>query len=87
VVLIDSPPLLPVSDARLIASHVDGVILVAAAGASNPIAVRAAIAMLAAAGDELVGIVINQSGAESDDSGAYAYYDYDDAAPAIGAEA
>jgi succinoglycan biosynthesis transport protein ExoP len=87
VILVDSPPLLPVSDARLIASHVDGVILVAAAGTSNPAAVRAAIDMLEFAGDKLVGIVINQSGEESDDSGAYAYYDYDEAAPAIGAEA
>jgi capsular exopolysaccharide synthesis family protein len=87
VILVDSPPLLPVSDARLIASHVDGVILVAAAGTSNPAAVRAAIDMLKFAGDKLVGIVINQSGQESDDSGAYAYYDYDEAAPAIEAEA
>jgi succinoglycan biosynthesis transport protein ExoP len=85
-ILVDSPPLLPVSDARLIASHVDGVILVVAAGTSNPIAVRAAIEMLASAGDKLVGIILNQSGEESDDSGAYSYYEYGETAPAIGAE-
>lgn len=85
-ILVDSPPLLPVSDARLIASHVDGVILVVAAGTSNPISVRAAIGMLEAAGDKLVGIIINRSGEESHDSGAYSYYEYGETAPAVGAE-
>jgi succinoglycan biosynthesis transport protein ExoP len=84
-VLVDSPPLLPVTDARLIASHVDGVILVVAAGTSNPVSVRAAIEMLEAAGDKLVGIIINRSGEESDDSGAYSYYEYGETAPPVGA--
>lgn len=83
-ILIDSPPLLPVSDSRLIAPHVDGVILVVAAGTSTPGAVHSAIEKLGFAGAKLLGVVLNQAGEESDGSGGYSYYEYSPEPPSVG---
>jgi capsular exopolysaccharide synthesis family protein len=76
LVLIDSPPLLPVSDARLIAPHADGVIVVVAAGASKPGTLRSAFEKLQFAEARVLGVVLNQSGEDSDGGGEYDYYVY-----------
>jgi len=73
VVLVDSPPVLPVSDARLIASHVDGLLLVVAAGTQKLAPFRSALERLEFAGGQLLGIVLNQSEEGSEDGG-YDYY-------------
>jgi succinoglycan biosynthesis transport protein ExoP len=73
VVLVDSPPVLPVSDARLIATHVDGVLLVVAAGSQKPVAFRTAIERIEFAGGRLMGIVLNQAEGATDETG-YDYY-------------
>jgi polysaccharide biosynthesis transport protein len=73
VVLVDSPPILPVSDARLIASHVNGVLLVVAAGAQKPAGFRSAIERIEFAGGHLLGVVLNQAEDAREDSG-YDYY-------------
>jgi polysaccharide biosynthesis transport protein len=80
-VLVDSPPILPVSDARLIAPHTDGVIMVVAAGSQKPAAFQSALEKLNLAGAHLLGIVLNQAGGEEGDVGHY-YYEYLDKAPA-----
>jgi len=76
VLLIDSPPLLPVSDASLIAPHVDGVIMVAAAGLEKPASFRGALDKLSRADTRLLGIVLNRAGEESDEFGGYYQYGY-----------
>jgi succinoglycan biosynthesis transport protein ExoP len=73
LVLVDTPPVLPVSDARLIASHCDGVLLVVAAGWPRPAALANAIERLSFVRADLLGIVLNQTGEDLDTSGGYYY--------------
>ncbi len=73
LVIIDSPPLLPVSDARLIAAEVDGVILVVGTG-TRPSELRAAVQKLEFVDANLMGIVLNRSKEKHDrDVGYYGY--------------
>lgn len=80
LVLVDSPPILPVSDARLIAPHADGVIMVVAAGSQKPAGFQSALEKLDLSGAKLLGIVLNQAGGEEGDVGHY-YYEYMDSPP------
>jgi len=56
-VILDSPPLLPVADASLLADHVDGVILVVRAAATPTVAAERACQELQ--GKKVVGVVLN----------------------------
>jgi capsular exopolysaccharide synthesis family protein len=58
VVLIDSPPLLPIPDARVLARHCDGVILVLRAGHSTQDAAVAAYQRLAEDGTTVFGTIL-----------------------------
>jgi polysaccharide biosynthesis transport protein len=82
LVLVDSPPVLPVSDARLIAPHADGVILVVASGTQKPTALRSALEKLALVEAKILGIVLNQAGGDIDAVDAYDTYRYDEQYPA-----
>jgi tyrosine-protein kinase len=59
MVLIDTPPVLPVSDARIVARHADGVLLTVAAGKEKPSVLTGAIETLHLAGASISGIVLN----------------------------
>jgi len=59
VVLIDSPPVLPVADATALAQAVDGVLLVLEAGQTRRKAARQAVGSLRQVGANLVGVVLN----------------------------
>lgn len=59
LVLVDSPPLLAVSDALLLAPVVDGALLVLAAGVVREDEARRAKELLEGAGVALVGVVMN----------------------------
>ncbi|HWD53461.1 MAG TPA: polysaccharide biosynthesis tyrosine autokinase [Acidimicrobiales bacterium] len=72
IVLIDSPPVLPVTDAAVLATTVDGVIMVTSVGNSSRKDVARAIEVLGRVNAPLVGIVLNKA-SESD---SYAYYRY-----------
>jgi capsular exopolysaccharide synthesis family protein len=82
LVLVDSPPILPVSDARLIAPHTDGVVLVVASGSEKPAALRSALEKLALVEAKILGIVLNQTGGDVDSVDAYDAYHYDTHYPA-----
>jgi capsular exopolysaccharide synthesis family protein len=73
LILIDTPPVLPVSDARLIAPHVDGVLLVVSAGSAKPVALASALERLAFVEANLMGIILNQSGDDLEATGGYYY--------------
>jgi capsular exopolysaccharide synthesis family protein len=59
VVIIDSPPLLPVADGLLLGAHVDGLVLVVREGVTARADIHALINKLGALRDKLVGIVYN----------------------------
>jgi protein-tyrosine kinase len=69
-VILDSPPLLPVADASLLADHVDGVILVVRAASTPTVAAERACQELQ--GRNVVGVVLNAV----DESHAYGTYYY-----------
>jgi receptor protein-tyrosine kinase len=75
LVLVDTPPVLPVSDARLVAPLADGVILVATAGTQKPASFQAAIDRLALVDSRLLGVVLNKAGQDDVDIGAYYRYE------------
>lgn len=73
VVLLDSPPALVVTDASVLATLVDGLVVVARAGRTRRGALRATIEELAQSARPIAGIVLNQvAGRES----GYYYYAY-----------
>jgi succinoglycan biosynthesis transport protein ExoP len=59
IVIIDSPPVLPVVDALLIARQVDGVVLVARAGATSQHDVQQSLSLLRQRDTNLLGLVLN----------------------------
>jgi Mrp family chromosome partitioning ATPase len=72
-VLFDTPPILPVTDAAVLSSAVDGVMFVADAGrVRRDVAARAA-GMLKQIGANVMGCVVNKL--RADPAGGY-YYDY-----------
>lgn len=64
VVLIDSPPVLPVTDATVLSTWVDATVMIAAAGVTTRKQLRTAIELLRQAEAPLAGLVLNRAGAE-----------------------
>ncbi len=58
LVLLDAPPLLPVSDSLLMSRNVDGVIMVAAAGATTKESLARAVAGIEQVGGNVIGVVL-----------------------------
>jgi Mrp family chromosome partitioning ATPase len=77
VVLVDTPPLLAVSDASVLAARADGVLLVVSAGQTRRAAVQQAVEDLRKVGANVVGGVLNKVKA-GDGRGYYYYYSYYD---------
>ncbi len=78
LIIVDTPPLLPVSDARLVAPHADGVVLLVAAGSQKPAHLAGAIERLELVEARLLGVILNRAGEELRSAGSY--YDYQPAA-------
>jgi capsular exopolysaccharide synthesis family protein len=76
VVIIDSPPMLPVADASVLASRVDGVILVVRAGKSRRDHIRDAASALGKSGGRILGVVLNAVGPGDSQYGYYYGYGY-----------
>jgi capsular exopolysaccharide synthesis family protein len=71
LVLIDSPPVLPVADAIILSGYVDAVLLVTAAGQTRRAELRRTAQKLSQGGAPVVGAVLNKASSQ----GEYGYYD------------
>jgi len=75
VLVLDTPPTLPVTDSVVLAPRTDGVILVVRAGESQRDAVRAAASQFERVGVRVLGTVFNAASAEASGYGYQHYYD------------
>ncbi len=78
IVLVDSPPLLPVTDALVLSHRVDAVLLVSVAGATTRKEVVRATELLVQVEAPVVGAVLNGVDPEGSDGYAYQYYRYEE---------
>jgi len=88
IVLIDAPPLLPVTDGALLAAQADGALLVVRHGKTTTDQVSLAVERLQAVGATPVGVIFNMTPLKGGDGYGYGYgYGYapekSDSAPAI----
>ncbi len=61
IIIIDTPPLLPVTDAAILAAASDGVVFVTALGETHRGAVARSKAILEASGVRILGVVVNKA--------------------------
>jgi Mrp family chromosome partitioning ATPase len=73
VVVVDTPPILPASDALVLAPHTDGVVFVVKAGKLNREMVRKAVDQLRKTNAKILGAVLNQ--VDDQRGGYYKYYE------------
>jgi len=59
-VIIDTPPVLPASDALLISAHTDGILIVIKAGSVNKKHIQNAISQIEATRTKILGLVLNR---------------------------
>jgi capsular exopolysaccharide synthesis family protein len=76
LIIIDTPPLLAASDAAIIATLADGVILVVRAGKTDIAAALQSTQQLNAVGARVIGAVLNDPDAQVPKYGAYYKYEY-----------
>ena len=75
-VLVDTPPVMPVTDAAVVSAKVDGTILVIASGAVSPSIAVEAKTRLEQAGAHLLGVVLNKVDVSGNSHYGYGYYYY-----------
>jgi len=73
VIIIDSPPVIAVTDSAILANRVDGVLLVIKPGQTKMEAARQAVEQLKRAGANLFGVVLNDVNFSRS---RYSYYHY-----------
>ncbi len=73
-VLIDCPPVLPVTDAAVLSAKVDGTLVVASAGSTTAKQLSRTVEVLRQVGAPLVGAVLNNAPAETAYGYTYGYY-------------
>ena len=82
VLVIDTPPLLPVTDGAVAAAHADGAVLVVRYGKTTRSQIANAVRSLHSVDARLLGTILNMTprkGADGYESYGYGYYDDDDA--------
>ncbi|MBS1674384.1 MAG: polysaccharide biosynthesis tyrosine autokinase, partial [Actinobacteria bacterium] len=73
-IIIDAPPVLPVTDATVVSTLVDGVVFVLAVGQTHKSAGAAARAQLEQVQARILGVVLNMVPLKGADSNGYGYY-------------
>jgi capsular exopolysaccharide synthesis family protein len=76
LILVDSPPLLPVSDPMLLAAKIDSIILVVKAGATQSEIVRRGVEILGNYRSKILGVVLNNMNNTLPYYYDYRYYGY-----------
>ncbi len=76
LIVVDCPPLLPVSDPMMLASKVDGILVVVKAGATQKEVVKRAVEILNSERDRILGVVLNNMTGSLPYYYDYSYYDY-----------
>jgi capsular exopolysaccharide synthesis family protein len=76
LIVLDTPPLLAASDAAILATLADGVVLVVRAGETEADAGIQALQQLAAVGARVVGAVLNDPDSKVHKYGGYYKYEY-----------
>ncbi len=82
LIVIDTPPLLAASDAAILATLSNGVVLVLRAGATESAAAQQAVQQLNSVGARIVGAVLNDPDTQVPKYGAYYHYEYSAASDA-----
>ncbi len=84
-IVLDSPPVLPVTDARVLGAIADATVLVVRANQTTRRGAKVAAEGLLRTGSDIVGVVVNSIGKQSGSEG-YGYgYEYSYAGPALAA--
>lgn len=86
VVIVDAPPLLPVADAAILLTEVDGALLLVRHGTTHHDHLSRAVARIHAVGGKLLGTVVNRVPLGGT-PGAYGYYGYGYGYPAYASKA
>jgi capsular exopolysaccharide synthesis family protein len=73
-VVIDAPPLLPVTDAAVLSQHLGGVLLIAGAQKVKQHDLQKALDTLELVGANVLGVVLNQLSTKGPDAYSYSYY-------------
>jgi capsular exopolysaccharide synthesis family protein len=73
-IVIDAPPLLPVTDAAVLAQHVGGVMVVVDAQTSRSQDLERALAALELVGSKILGVVLNRMPSKGPDAYSYGSY-------------
>lgn len=79
-ILIDAPPLLPVTDAAVLSQHVGGVVLVVGVQKINQPDLEKSLKALQMVGANVLGVVLNRLPGKGPDAYAYSYYSSDESA-------
>lgn len=77
IVVIDAPPLLPVTDAAVLAQHVGGVVMVVGVQKVRQPALEKSFSALQMVGANVLGVVLNRLPHKGPDSYSYSYYTAD----------
>jgi len=76
LVILDSPPLQPVTDAVVLSKHADGVLLVVRAGKTLRDELARSARQLRSVGGTIIGVVVNEFDATNREAYYYQYYGY-----------
>lgn len=73
-ILIDTPPIMPVTDAAVLSGKVDGLVMLVSSGEVTPAAAKEAKQRLLQAGAHILGVILNK--VELAHTHGYGYYYY-----------
>ncbi len=77
LILVDSPPLMPVSDPMLLSSKVDAMLLVVKAGSTDRAVVKKAVEGMGSTRDKVIGVILNNLDNKLPYYYDHSYYGYD----------